>query len=192
VLGYYVVGVAWSAASGPLITAVGNVAFPRVAAPGTSGERIRMLTQASRLGALTAASVALLLFVTTPAVIPLLFGREFTPAIPATLILVVAGVFGAVNNILEEAVRGLGHPKVVLSAETVGLATAAISLALLLPRLGIVGAALASLFSYALTMVVLVRQVTKITGCTSTAVVWPRREDLRLIRDRLQLVYRGS
>jgi len=172
-LGLYVVAVAWAGALAPALHALGAVLFPRVASEASELERLRIATKGFRLSLVVSlASVATLLVLTVP-VLPLVFGTQFQPAVPAALILVVAAGVRAVSNTLQEGFRGLGRPAEVLWSELVGLFATGVLLAAMLPTLGILGAALASLGGYAVTMAVLVVRL----GRTSTSLERPNIDD---------------
>jgi O-antigen/teichoic acid export membrane protein len=189
-LGLYVVAVAWSNAVHPLLNALGAVVFPRVASQGRREEQARALAQGARLGALLSLVIAIALMVLTPWMLPVLFGGDFSAAIPAALVLVIAAAvaglnmvleeglrgLAGLNMVLEEGLRGLGQPASVMWAEFGGLAVTAMALFLLLPSLKIMGAAIASLLGYTTVGVLLIAQARRLTGysagtllCTTVA-----------------------
>jgi len=114
----------------------------------------------------------------TPWALPFLFGTAFGPAVPATLVLILASVVAAFNGVVEEGFRGLGKPSVVLWAEVAGLGVTATALLLLLPTLGILGAALASLLGYTGVTLALFTQAIKTGSVPSWRGFCPTREDL--------------
>ena len=184
-LGLYIVAVAWSSMVSPVLQGLGSVLFPRVAALPTPAEKMAAFTQGSRLGVLVAIVLSLSLMAITPFLLPLLFGAAFGPAIPSTLILVAAAVIAGVNLILEEGLRGLGHPVVVMRAELFGLLVTVVSLILLLKPLGIMGAALASIIGYSMTFCALVFQSHKLMSCSYASLVCPTKSDLQLVQHRI-------
>jgi O-antigen/teichoic acid export membrane protein len=155
-LGLYVVAVTWSNAVAPFPNALANVLFPQTAAQIVPEDRHRVFAKGIRLAVLSTLSVAAVVVVVTPWVLPLLFGAAFAAAIPAALIMVGASAIAAVNMVLEEGLRGLGRPVAVLWAELCGLAVTVVALLILLRPLGIVGAALASVCGYSAVLVTLV------------------------------------
>jgi O-antigen/teichoic acid export membrane protein len=148
-LGLYAVGVSWSMAVTPLANAFSQVILPRLAGAVTTDEAVTQLGTTSRLAAVTTAATGVLFLLASPAAVFILFGGSFVPAIPATLVLVIGAVLLGMTQFLEEAVRGLGDPGIAARAEVVGLVVTVPALFLLLPRLSILGAALASVLSYA-------------------------------------------
>lgn len=147
-LGLYVVAVAWGNMVVPFLSALGTVAGPRVAAEPDGNRQRQIVGQAGRLAVLASVSIGAPVLAVTPWGLPLVFGAQFREAVPAAAILVVAGIVSGVNQVLEDALRGLGRPTAVLKAELAGALVAALSLSIMLPRAGAVGAALASLVGY--------------------------------------------
>ncbi len=190
-LGYYVVAVAWSTAVAPLLQGVGAVLFPRVAIQGSGLEQVNLMGRGTRLGVLMAVVLTLALLVVTPLGIRLLFGPAYKAAIPAALILVVAGMELGLNGILEEGLRGLGHTRTILWGESLGLIATAVGLALLLEPLQIVGAAIASFIGYGATMLALVFMLYRLTGRGPSFFLLPSTQDWRAIREQIHILTKG-
>jgi O-antigen/teichoic acid export membrane protein len=177
----YAVGVAWSAAIGPVLSGVGAVVFPVVASHRAAPDKLSVLARGARLAVVMAAACGLVLGVLAPVAIPMLFGSAFAPAIPAALILVLAAVVAEVGGVLREGARGLGETTAVLKSELFGLAAGLGTLAMLIGPLGIAGAALASLAGYAAGAAWLVRALRRATGCSTAVLLLPRIADVRAV-----------
>jgi O-antigen/teichoic acid export membrane protein len=180
-LGLYVVAVTWSNAVAPFPSALANVLFPQTAAQILPEDRHRVFAKGIRLAVLSTLSVALVVVVATPWAVPLLFGAAFAAAIPAALIMVGASAIASVNMVLEEGLRGLGRPVLVLWAELSGLVVTVIALVLLLRPFGIVGAALASVFGYTAVLVTLVGASRALTHYAPMALLRPGRAEIEQI-----------
>jgi len=150
-LGLYVVAVAWSSAAHPLAAVVAHNAVPALAGARDPWQRSRAVYRA---GALAAIGTSVLLLAATPIVLPLVFGAEFRAAIPVALVMVLAGAIDATNAVGAECLRGIGRPRAVMVAECVGLAVTVGALPFLVLLAGIMGAAWASLLSYAVILLV--------------------------------------
>jgi O-antigen/teichoic acid export membrane protein len=155
-VGLYAVAVAWGGAAQPIATVLAFTAVPRLAAASDAPNRAR---QVYRSGVFVSAVTSVLLFAATPLLFPLIFGEEFRRAIPAALIMVIARAVASVNAVGGECLRGLGRPRAVFLAECTGLVFTGVAVAVLIPTWGIVGAALASLASYAAILVVQYRLI---------------------------------
>jgi len=191
-LGLYVVAVAWSGTSAPLLGAISAVLFPRIAGEPDPRERSRIFAYTIRNSLLMAVLVSTLVFVATPWAVPLLFGKSFTGSIPSALLLVPAAGVSAFNLILEEGIRGLGDPVAVTWSEFGGLLVTAILLAVLLRPFGIVGAAIASLCAYSAISGLLLFQARALTGMDLTQLVIPTREELVKELGRIRTAIRAA
>lgn len=162
-LGIYAVAVSYAGVLYPVLAAFANVLFPHVA----GAERDRAASDIMKVLGLTilAASLgALVLGVASKVLVPGLFGQDFASASTVAVVLLAGTVFLGCNYVLSDALRGLGHPLVPSMAEVFGLLITIGGLWLLLPRLGIMGAAWTSVFSYAAVFGVLLVAVRRILG----------------------------
>jgi len=191
-LGLYVVAVAWSGAAAPLLSAVGAVMTPAVASATDAAHGARRLAAGARITTALAIVICLTLAAVTPIAIVLLFGERFRPSIPAALMLMpAAGVLG-INLVLQEGLRGMGHPYAPLQAELAGLAVTAVALALMLRPMGIMGAAIASLLGYSTVNAVLVINARRYTGTSLRDLLLPRLGEFKLTLVRLAALVRLS
>jgi O-antigen/teichoic acid export membrane protein len=180
-LGLYVVAVTWSNAVSPLPSALANVLFPRTAAQTRPEDRHRVFAKGIRFAVLSTVSVAAAVLVVTPWMIPTLFGAAFADAIPAAFVLVVAAAIASVNMVIEEGLRGLGRPVMVLWAELAGLAVTAVALLFLLRPFGIMGAALASVVGYTAVLITLVVASRALTQLAPLDMLRPGRAELEQV-----------
>jgi O-antigen/teichoic acid export membrane protein len=191
-LGLYVVAVAWSGAMTPVVNAVAGTLFPAVASQHNPDVRIRTFGRGCRLAAALAATAAVAIFVSTPLAITMLFGDSFSAAVAPALVLVPAGALAALNGVTEEGLRGLGHPSEAMLGELVGLTATITLLALLLPRFGIMGAAVASLIAYLSVGVTLLTQARRVTGASVTSLIVPRIVEISQTARRLRAIAREA
>lgn len=148
-LGQYAVAVSYGTATFPLSASFAMVLFPRVAGD-ASGQGAEKIMKALRYNLAISGGMALALGILCPWLLPLLFGKAYQGAIGPALILLAAAVFLGCNYVLSDGVRGLGAPLVASYAEMLAAGITIAGLLLLLPVLGIVGAALVSLAAYAI------------------------------------------
>jgi O-antigen/teichoic acid export membrane protein len=184
-LGLYVVAVSWSSAALPLLSSVGAAILPSVASAESRTVAIERFSQGVRMAFLLAVLSSTILLIATPFAIVRLFGAEYRPAIPAAqLLLPAAGLLG-INFAFQESLRGLGFPYAALQAEFWGLLVTALALVALLPRLGILGAALASLFGYSTVTASLFLSATNIAGISPIRLLVPGSTETKLALRRL-------
>lgn len=153
-LGYYAVAVSYATVLFPLSGAFAMIVFPNV----VGSERSLALDKISRIFKLNLAlsgASALVLGLLAPVLLPLLFGTEFYPSVGLARILLGGIVLLGCNYVLSDGLRGMGFPLLPSVAEALGFAVTVGGLLLLLPSLGILGAAWVSVFSYGMAFVVL-------------------------------------
>jgi O-antigen/teichoic acid export membrane protein len=135
--------------------AISYVLYPRFARQGPAVARARTRRLLPRATAVTAAA-AVPLGLAAPLLLPLLYGREFTPAVrPAGFLLaglVLDGAAGLVTAYLY-ATRRPGRNSLAMGAGV--LVTAVLDLALI-PGFGVTGAAVASALAYLTTAAALI------------------------------------
>lgn len=189
-LGLYVVAVAWSNAVHPILNAFGAVLFPRVASEPHAQKQALVFSQGVRMSVLAAIAVAVPLLAATPWVLPFVFGGGFRTAIPAALVLIVAATISGLNLILQEGLRGLGHPKVVMWSEFAGLGVTAVALWFLLQPFQLLGAALASFLGYSAICLFLITKVPQICNVSWRGLI-PSRDDVIRAGSEIRARFRG-
>ncbi|MBA3852183.1 MAG: polysaccharide biosynthesis C-terminal domain-containing protein, partial [Chloroflexi bacterium] len=135
-------------------TALGVVTFSRVAAAG--------LDAAPLTSAVTRVTLAFGLVVGTPALVlapfavEMLYGAPFRDAGPALQLLLPGIVAYGVVAVLSQFLLAAGAPGRSTSVLLIGLLLNVVANALLIPRFGIMGAAMSSSFSYTVTALLMV------------------------------------
>lgn len=160
VLGKYAIAVSLTSLPIPLVAAIGNVAFPRLAAQRDVTDATRRM---QRNAIVASAGIAAALLVPLAAVaywlIPFLFGAGYRGAVPLLWILTPGAIFLACGQVAGDLLRGRNQPAVVAWAQglaavfTVGLLIA------LLPVVGVYGAAIASTVAYGAALAVMLRSL---------------------------------
>jgi O-antigen/teichoic acid export membrane protein len=148
-LGFYVVAVSASGLVGSLSNGFMLILFPTVAKSKDLLESRNLISDflVKTLVLVSVSSIILLgLF---PFLFPMLYGEEFSLSIRPAQILLIAVIFSSIRDILAFSHRALNNPMVAAKSEIYALIATGIALAALLPSMGITGAAIASLLSYA-------------------------------------------
>jgi O-antigen/teichoic acid export membrane protein len=191
-LGLYVAAVAWTSASTPLLVGFTTVFFPRVAELHDAAQQAALAARGTRLAVVVTTVVAGAVAVAAPWAVPFFFGAAYADAVPAAVILcVAAGVLG-LAGVLQESARGLGQPTALLYGQLAGLAVTLVGLAVLLPRYGTVGAALASGAGYSGVVVYLARANARATGLPVRRHLAPTLDDLRDLVEQARRLLRPS
>ncbi len=107
-VGYYSVALSIAIAQLTVATSLVQVAFPKAAAV-ASHEAVQVLLRHFRLAQPLVVGMALLMMVSSPLLIRVLFGTSFLPAIPLAFILIIAMAFWGLNQILDNGLRSMGH-----------------------------------------------------------------------------------
>lgn len=169
-LGHYAVAVTLSGAPNGLVQAVASRAVSEMTDPRGAllvrgiEARIRSVVVISGLSGLLLAAIV-------PVGVPVLFGPAFAATTPLCLILLTAAPAQAISLVAGTALILGGRPGTASAAHLGGLAATAIGLAVALPLIGVLGAAIVSSVAYwavATTMLVSLRR----DGVVSVAPRW--------------------
>jgi O-antigen/teichoic acid export membrane protein len=182
-IGLYTLGVSLAELTFFVPDAVSTVFFPRVAGMqrASADEKVAQVTRftvlitlIATLGLIPAAFLAVNL------ILP-----DFTDALPAFLVLLPGIICLTVAKVLASYVGGLGIPLRVAVASGTALAVNIVANFLLIPPLGIMGAAVASLISYTLNATMLVLIASRLSRRRPIDFVLPTGAELRRLRDGL-------
>lgn len=172
-LGYLAVAVTFAEALLIVPNSIAAVVVPRVLEDvrqtGLEYAAVRFGTTV-RLTVLIMMCSSILLLLTVPWAIPILFGEAFRPAIPTALFLVGWAAIEGVRSAMVAALRGFGKPGVVLLSDVGAALVSMLFLGVLLPRVGLVGVGWASMLG----------------GCAGTYVAW--RAIRRFVSAQVNLV----
>jgi O-antigen/teichoic acid export membrane protein len=142
-LGLYVVAVAFTNLPRFIAQSLGVIAYPRVAALRDRTRQRRMIVRFTAAAVVIAGSVCMVLELSVGFLIPVLFGHDFSAAVPITRILLVSSFVVSVRRVLADGLRGAGYPTLGTIGEGVAMLVLLPALVLLIPRFGLSGAAIA-------------------------------------------------
>lgn len=183
-LGLYVVAVGAASASQVLANAVRIVTTPRMTRKDSVAERTDTLRLVFKKFWVLATLVTLLIGLALPMLIPFIFGSRFSGSVLAAEILLVGNLFVGAKEVLTGGAHALGNPWLASRAELAALAVTFGLLPILLPTLGITGAAIASAASYATVLVLIVYGLNRSYSIAPRALFRFRAEDLRTLLPR--------
>lgn len=159
-LGRYAIAVSLTYLPIPLVAAIGNVAFPRLAAQQVVTDATwRMQRHAIAASASIAAAMLVPLAVVAYWLIPFLFGADYRGAVPLLWILTPGAVFLACGQVVGDLLRGRNHPAVVAWAQGLAAILTVVLLIALLPIIGVYGAAIASTVAYGAALAAMLRRL---------------------------------
>jgi len=164
--------------------------FSRVA--GDERGRPELVAQAARANMLVSGAALALLCVFVVPLVRVLLSKAFLPAVPLTLI-IVPGVFvRAATTVFSAYFMGTGRPAVSSVAVGLGTLVNVAVLLVLLPAIGLSGAAWAMTAGYVATGIVFIVTFRRATGQTYGETWLPRRDDVRLLMTLPRMLRRGS
>jgi antigen flippase len=154
-MGTYAVALSASRVLNALQGSIVTVLLPSAAARPAS-EVVALTARAARVCTALAAPVAAMIAIAGPLAIHVMYGARFAAAVPVFRILLVEVVLGGATWILVQAYMAVGRPGVVTTLQACGLALSVPLMVVLIPRFGLVGAALALLISTSVRLILTV------------------------------------
>ncbi len=164
VLGRYAIAVTCTLLPMPLVSAIGNVAFPRLASRQHVDGPVRRMQWLGILGGGCLAAAALVpLDLIAPWLVPHVFGRTYVGVAPLLWALTPAGVLLACNQVTGDILRGRKRPLVIARAEGLAAVFTVVLLLILLPAVGVYGAAIASAVAYGVALAMMLLSLRNLT-----------------------------
>lgn len=120
-----------------------------------------------------------------PFVVPLVYGADYANSVPPLLILLPAIVFLSIYRVLARYFIALSRQRVNIVTQTISVIVNIGLNLVLIPRYGISGAALSSLFSYGLEAVMITVAFRRSSGCSLREMFVPGAADFAVFRSRI-------
>jgi O-antigen/teichoic acid export membrane protein len=143
--------------------AVQQVLFPSIAArdvPSVVDMVARAVRVTTVMNGVGAAGIALV----GPSLLLLMYGHRFHAAVVPFLVLLLEAVVTSAARTLAQAFSGSGRPAAVTTLELAGVVASVTAMLILVPMIGIVGAALASLLGGVVRLLVALASFHKVLG----------------------------
>lgn len=186
-VGQYVLAASLACLALPISTAFGSVAFPRIARMRDQSEARMVERSALRGSVATALFVLAPLAAIAPFALPAFFGSSYGEAVPMFMVLAPATVVLCFNRVAGDTLRGRGKPLVPAIAEGVGAVVTLSLLLVLIPTLGVIGAAISSLIAYTIVAAVLLWRIHNPSPASNLRDDAPGPEELVSQSDRMML-----
>ncbi|MGI9578068.1 MAG: oligosaccharide flippase family protein [Microthrixaceae bacterium] len=181
-LGNYATAVGWSQVILIVINVVNYMVLPRVAAL-TGNARTQEYDHLLRFTVLVVTIVAVPVTLVSPFVVPLLFGEEFSEAGRLSLVLVPAAGLLGLNSIAQEILRADHRLRGPLVSQVLGLAITIGAVLVLVPLIGVWGAAFASVVAYLCVSLMLGWYLAKEGQSRCAPFLLPRRRQFNALRN---------
>ena len=188
--GVYVIAVRATEAIAQIGSAAGSLIFPEVARRGDV-VKTSLTERAIRATSLMIAAAGLVLGLLAEPFLAIAFGPEFTSGSLALRIMLVAMLPLSMARILAGDLKGRGRPGTVSIAMGLAAVITVLLDLVLIPRLGIVGAALASVVAYTVSATILATAFVRLTGAHARALV-PGPADAAAVIRFLRSIRAGS
>jgi O-antigen/teichoic acid export membrane protein len=188
-LGLYAFAVTLSELLNQAATALSAVLLPKVAGQEDEAARRALAEQSARWALLLGVLGALALYFAAPLCVRLLWGSRFVEAVPTVRVLLPGTVALGLAGTLGASLRGSGQPLAGTVAQLASLAVMTPMLLVLLPRMGIFGAGLASTCGYIVNCLVAACYFSRVFGRASLLAICPTRrdwDDLRMVFAQLR------
>ncbi len=187
-LGIYVVAVSAASVSQVFSYAVQMVSIPSITQRETESERANVLQGVFRRYWLISFLITVAIAALLPLAIPLIFGINFKEAVwPAEVLLAGTFFYGA-QTVLTGGAQALGNPWLGSKANLGALAITLVLLYLLLPRLGIMGAAIATTAAYLTQLVIVVSGLRHSHGISLSGLFRIKSKDLSAALNITELI----
>lgn len=178
--GLYYVAVRVSDLVGQAATASASFLFPHVA--GQSDHRETAMTErVTRVTVIVTVVAAVAVGIGALPLVAIAFGTAYTEGIPALLVMLLAIIPLSLGRLISADLKGRGRPGIVSIAAVVSVAATVVLDLVLIPSLGIVGGATASLVAYSLMAAALLYAYRAVTAGSLASLI-PGPEDLRDLR----------
>ena len=191
-IGLYVVAVRLSEMATLAADAIADELMPEVAASKVENKAELLWARSFRLAIYMHAVVLPPLWLGAPLILRILFGERFVPATGAFRWLLLAAAVWSLGSIVISGLRGFGYPGLSTLARFSAAAVTTVGLLVLLPRLGITGAAIASLIGYSVMLFVALFAFVKKRRLRLWNCLRPRWRDLLVPNWRSLVGFRGT
>ncbi len=158
-----------------------TVLHPRVANAGNESDANRDTARVSRITVLIVGTACVAILLLGRLLIRLLYEDRFLPAVTPMFILLPGILMISVAKVLSSDLIARGHPRANLWAGLAAVASNVACNVVLIPRMGISGAALASTVSYTLYLAVIAIFFMRATGVRLGSFIVPTAGDARYL-----------
>ncbi len=174
-----------------LSNAAASVLLPKIAASSDVHASVQHTNRVTRLSLWASVAGALALGVFASLAIPLLYGEAFRQSIAALWCILPGVAVFSVVNILASYLAGIGRPQLNLLVSCASLVVTVALNFILIPKLDIVGASIASTASYSFSAALTTFLFVRNTGVRVRDVLLPPADDITFVRQLAQPFFKG-
>ena len=163
--------------------AMGIIVFTRTAASGLNTETTAMTLKLLRLSFLIAIIASIAIFLLAPFIIPLVFGKEFTPSVLILQWLLPGIILMVVFRLLSGQIAGVGKPQLTIYIFIPALIINILLNLLWIPDHGALGAAWATNVSYIFGSIIYLIAYARITKVSFMEIVAYKKSDFSIVKE---------
>jgi enterobacterial common antigen flippase len=183
-IGLYVVAVRLSEVTNLAGGAIAVALMPEVAASATGEKAEELWALSLRMSVYLQTLVLIPLWIGAPYALKFMFGESFVPATAALRWLLLAAAVWSWGSVVISGLRGFGYPGLSSVARFSAAVVTAVLLLVLLPKMGITGAAIASFLGYSVMFIVALVGFMKKRRLRFWTCLRPQRQDIMIARWR--------
>lgn len=183
-VGIYSVGVTLAELIWQVPTAISTVLFARTANSTSNQLATERTAKLLRVSLLPLIVLSLIFWIASPLLVSLFYGQDFLQAGTVIRLLLPGIVMMVLHKVLYADISGKGQPLLVLNIYVVSLIINVVLNLMLIPRLGINGAALSSTISYTLSAVALSRKYQQFTDISYSKLFLLQKSDIEMIKSK--------
>jgi len=182
-VGYYAIAVTVSEMLWYIPKSIGSILFNKIALSSEQRESNNFTAFICRNALFLLTILGLFLLLTNKIIIELFYGAEYLPSISALLILIPGIIISGIKGLLVSYVNGIGKPIISTISAFIGLGINLPLNYLLIPKIGIAGAALATTISYIISSIYLLLFFKKISNLPYKDIVLINHNDITVYRN---------
>lgn len=183
-IGLYVVAVRLSEMTTFLAGAAADALMPEMARSKKNDQPEALLARTLRVTTYINLVALVPLWLLAPWMLRILFGESFVEATSAFRWLLVAAIGWSASSIIVRGLQGFGYPGLTTIARFMSAGVTVVALIVLLPRLGITGAAISSLIGYSVLFAVSLFALVQRRRLAVGHYLRPQRQDIPLAQLR--------
>ena len=189
-VGYYTVAVAIAELIFFIPDSLAWALFPRVSSSDTKTAN-KFAPQVFRHTMLLTSIAAFIIFILSKPLILLVFGQKFIPSVKPLQVLLPGIVAMSLRKVTGGYLSGIGKPEYNSYCALISLGATIFLDFLLIPKIGIIGASLATTVSYTLSCIVGLFWVLRESGTSLLNIIVPKQTDLFFYREQSKILLKN-
>jgi O-antigen/teichoic acid export membrane protein len=186
--GLYIIAVSWSTAHLPLTNAVSSIILPHLSSIKNKNHKFQFFNQTLRINTMINVTVAILIIIISPFVIPLLFGKSYVDSIQLSNILLLGTVFSNLKLTIGEAIRSIGLASKLLKSEFIALILSPILFYIFLRHFKLNGIAIGFLLINSISLFYMTSLYISQSGSKIKSLFVLNKSDIEILKNRFKKI----